>query len=270
MKRILTAAILIPILWVAIKMAPPPAFFVVAVIAIALAAWECYGLLETRGDRPFKRIGTLASLAIAWSFLGAVPEFDSRVPLLCVTAIALLLSMGRRPDAGSMLRDVASTLFPVLFVGLTLSCVVGLRALPGDDGEDLPMLLLVCVICSDTAAYYVGSTIGKHRMAPTLSPKKTWEGAAGGAVASVGGALVAHFWFYQRLALPHAIALGVLLAVAGTLGDLSESMVKRAAGAKDSSSILPGHGGMLDRVDSLLLAGPFLYYYYVLFLEGRM
>jgi phosphatidate cytidylyltransferase len=176
--------------------------------------------------------------------------------------------MARRETPDAMLRAASSTLFPVLFVGMTLGTVVGLRVRAGDDGTDTLLLLLVCVICSDTAAYYVGSAIGRHRMAPVLSPRKTWEGAAGGLVASIGGALVAHFWFYQRLSVAHALAIGVLLSVAGVCGDLAESMVKRAAGAKDSSALLPGHGGLLDRVDSLLLAGPAFYYYYRLFLEA--
>jgi phosphatidate cytidylyltransferase len=100
-----------------------------------------------------------------------------------------------------------------------------------------------------------------------LSPKKTWEGALGGVAASVGGALLAHVWFYQRLPIPHAIVLGILLGVAGILGDLAESMVKRAAGVKDSARTLPGHGGFLDRTDSLLFSAPVLYYYSMRFLD---
>jgi phosphatidate cytidylyltransferase len=105
-------------------------------------------------------------------------------------------------------------------------------------------------------------------MAPVVSPKKTWEGAAGGVLGSVAGALVAHAWFFNRLPVGHAVALGVLLCGAGILGDLAESMLKRAAGVKDSSALLPGHGGVLDRVDSLLVAAPVLYYYWGVFLAG--
>jgi phosphatidate cytidylyltransferase len=207
-------------------------------------------------------------VALAWSFLDAKPVVSAAVPLVVVTAAALVGAMLRRDAPASMLGTASSTLFPVLFVGLTLGCVVGLRSRPGEDGTDTLLLLLVCVICSDTAAFYLGTALGRRRMAPVLSPGKTWEGAAGGLVASVGGALVAHFWFYQRLSVAHALAIGVLLSVAGVCGDLAESMVKRAAGAKDSSALLPGHGGLLDRVDSLLLAGPAFYYYYRLFLEA--
>ncbi len=268
MKRVLTAAVLMAVLWVVIKKTTPAAFFALMAIGIALAAWECYRLLESRGDRPFRLLGVAASVVLAWSFLGARPLVPAAIPLLAATALAVIAAMARRDTPDAMLRAASSTLFPVLFVGLTLGTVVGLRGRAGEDGTDTLLLLLLCVICSDTAAFYVGSTIGRHRMAPVLSPRKTWEGAVGGLLASVAGAVVAHFWFYQRLALPHALAIGVLLSAAGVLGDLAESMVKRAAGAKDSSALLPGHGGFLDRVDSLLLAGPALYYYYRIFLEA--
>ncbi len=268
MKRVVTAAVLMAVLWVVIKKTSPTAFFALMAVGIGFAAWECYRLLESRGDRPFRVLGIAASIAIAWSFLETRPFYPAAVPLLAATAVAIVAAMARRDTPDAMLRSASSTLFPVLFVGLTLGTVVGLRSRAGNDGTDTLLLLLLCVICSDTAAYYVGSSIGRHRMAPVLSPRKTWEGAAGGLVASIGAALLAHFWFYQRLGLAHALALGAILSAAGVLGDLAESMVKRAAGAKDSSALLPGHGGFLDRMDSLLLAGPALYYYYRLFLEA--
>jgi phosphatidate cytidylyltransferase len=127
---------------------------------------------------------------------------------------------------------------------------------------------MLCVTLSDTGAYYAGSAFGSHRMAPVISPKKSWEGVAGGVIGSLIGALLGHFWFFQRLPLAHALALGVVLCAAGILGDLGESMLKRTAGVKDSSALLPGHGGVLDRVDSLLVAAPVLYYYWMVFLAG--
>ncbi len=114
----------------------------------------------------------------------------------------------------------------------------------------------------------MGTAVGKRAMAPVISPNKSWEGAGAGVAASVLGALIAHFWFYQRLPLFHALLLGGALGMTAVLGDLAESMVKRSAGIKDSSHLLPGHGGVLDRMDSLLFAGPFLYYYYHWFLQG--
>jgi phosphatidate cytidylyltransferase len=107
-------------------------------------------------------------------------------------------------------------------------------------------------------------------MAPVLSPHKSWEGALAGMVASVLGALMAQAWFYQRLPLGHALILGVTIGIAAILGDLAESMLKRAVGVKDASRLVPGHGGLMDRTDSLLLAGPWLYHYYVWFLQGSV
>jgi phosphatidate cytidylyltransferase len=225
-------------------------------------------MLEGRGARPFKVLGCAAIVAVAWSFLGLAPRYELAVPLAGVAIGAVVLAMLRRAGPAEMLDAAMATLFPVLFVGLGLAHLLGLRAIPGEDGEDLVLLLFLCVIFGDTAAYYVGSRLGRRPLAPVLSPRKTWEGAAGAIGGSVVAGLVAHAWFYRRLPLPHALALGVILGVTGMAGDLAESMVKRAARVKDSSTLIPGHGGMLDRTDSLLFAGPVLFYYYRWFLHG--
>lgn len=269
MRRILTAAVLLPILWGMIKLAPPATFALFAALMTAIAAWECYRLGDVRGGRPFKRLGLAAVIAVIWSFSGVSPTFGVEIPLVGVTAVAGVAAMARRENADAMLTTWVHTVFPVLFVGLTLAYTVRLRTLPGEDGTDLLLLLFGTVIASDTAAYYFGTAWGRRRLFPRLSPKKSWEGAIGGVLAGMGVGLIAHFWFFQRLPVGHALAVTGLVAVAGIVGDLTESMVKRAAGAKDSSSLLPGHGGMLDRADSLLFASPFLYYYYTLLLEGR-
>jgi len=269
MKRPATAAVLGILLWAVIKLAPPWAFFAIGAVFVLLGAGECYGMLDGLGTRPFKVLGLASVLAVYWTFTGVAPVYSAVIPILGATALATIASMWNRPDPQAMLGASWSTLFPVIFVGLGLAYMAGLRAVPGELGEDLTLLAFVCVTFSDTAAYYVGSRLGRHRMAPNLSPKKSWEGALGGMIASVGGALLAHVWFYQRLAPFHAVAIGALLGAAGILGDLSESMWKRASGVKDSSRLLPGHGGVLDRVDGLLFAGPVLYYYYRIFLESR-
>ena len=268
MRRILTAAILLPLFWLLVKRAPPWAFYAVAAVAVARAVWECLVLLDHTPARPFKLLGLAGSLAVLVSFLELGPSFPAILPVFLVVVVALCASLWIRQEPAAMLGSALGTLFPVVFVGVALSYSVALRGFPGEDGQDLLMLLLACVIAADTAAYYVGSNFGRRRLAPRVSPKKSWEGAVGGVVASVGAALLAHFWFFQRLPLVHAVVLGLLLAVASILGDLSESVVKRAAGAKDASNLLPGHGGMLDRADSLLFSGPVLYYYYLLVLGG--
>ncbi|HEX7772064.1 MAG TPA: phosphatidate cytidylyltransferase, partial [Pyrinomonadaceae bacterium] len=114
---------------------------------------------------------------------------------------------------------------------------------------------------SDTGAYYTGRAIGKRKLAPTISPGKTWEGAVGGVVAALLMAVLAHFWFFRELPLKYMIPLAAIMALLGILGDLAESALKRGAGAKDAANILPGHGGILDRLDSLLFNAPLIYYF---------
>jgi phosphatidate cytidylyltransferase len=260
---------MLPLLWATVKIAPRPVFCVVALITIGIACWECLRMMETDGGRPFKGLGLIAGLAVAWSFLDAPPRFDPELPLMSLGVITMVLAMWRREDTKQMLRSSMHTVFPIAFVGLGLAFTIGLRAMPGEDGEDLLMLLFICVIFADTAAFYIGTLFGKRRMAPLLSPRKSWEGALAGTAASVLAALIARAWFYQRLPLGHALILGVTLGIAAILGDLAESMIKRWAGVKDASRLVPGHGGLLDRTDSLLLAGPWLYHYYAWFLQGN-
>ncbi|HUC43506.1 MAG TPA: phosphatidate cytidylyltransferase [Candidatus Sulfotelmatobacter sp.] len=268
MTRLLTAAVLVPLTWYLCKRAPFPAFLVAALVVVALASWEAYGLLQTRGSRPFRSLGVLLCLATAWGF-AAKPA--ALTPLAALSAAAVLVPVGvlwRRDDPAAMLDAAVTTVAPVLFVGFTLGHCVGLRAVAGEDGSDLLMLLLVCVALADAAAYYVGTAFGRHPLAPKVSPKKSWEGAAGGLAGSVAGSMLAHFWFFQRLSVPHALAIAAAVWAAGIVGDLAESAWKRAAGVKDSSALLPGHGGMLDRIDGLLVAGPVLYYYWRAFLAA--
>ena len=268
MTRLLTAAILVPVAWYVCKRASYPAFLAMALLVIALASWEAYLLLEARGSRPFRALGVALCLAAAWGFTTLPPALTPSVALAAAAVVVPLVAMWRRDDAEAMVDATLTTVAPVLFMGFTLGHCVGLRAVPGEEGSDLLMLLLVCVALADTAAYYVGSTFGRHKLAPTLSPKKSWEGAFGGLAGSVSGGMAAHFWFFQRLPMRHAVAIAVLVWAAGLAGDLAESAWKRAAGLKDSSGILPGHGGMLDRVDGLLVAGPVLYYYWRAFLAA--
>ncbi len=268
MTRLLTAAFLIPAAWYLCKRAPFALFLAAALLLAGIAAWECATILIRRGSRPFAWLSVASCLGIVGAFALQPPLFVAIAVMTGAALAAPALSMLYRKTPEAMLDAAMTTFFPVLFVGLPFAFVVGLEVVPGADGPDLLLLAMVCVTLSDAGAYYAGSTFGTHPMAPVISPKKSWEGALGGVLASVAGALLAHFWFFRRLPLAHAVALGVVLSTAGILGDLAESMLKRAAGVKDSSALLPGHGGVLDRLDSLLVAAPVLYYYWSVFLAG--
>ena len=268
MTRLLTAALLIPAAWYLSKRAPFPVFLAALLLVAAGAAWECCGILRHRGARPFAIAATAAAAAAAGAFATPFP-YEALAALFAGLVFGVpVLSMARRGDPGEMLDAVQATVFPALFIGLPLAFAGALRAVPGETGPDLLLLLLLCVTLADTGAYYAGSRLGRHRMAPSISPKKSWEGAAGGLAGSVVGALVAHAWFFQKLPVRHALAIAALLCAAGIAGDLAESMLKRAGGVKDSSGLLPGHGGLLDRMDSLLAGAPILYYYWRLALDG--
>jgi len=268
MTRLLTAAFLIPAAWYLCKRAPLALFLAAALLLAGIAAWECVAILKHRGSRPFTGLAVAACLGIVGAF-ALQPPLAMAVAVLTAAALGSpALAMARRASPEAMFDATMTTFFPVLFVGLPFAFVVGLRVIPGQNGPDLLLLAMLCVTLSDAGAYYAGSAFGAHRMAPLISPKKSWEGVAGGVSGSIAGALIGHFWFFQRLPLAHALALGVVLCAAGILGDLAESMLKRSAGVKDSSALLPGHGGVLDRVDSLLVAAPVLYYYWIVFLAG--
>jgi phosphatidate cytidylyltransferase len=131
----------------------------------------------------------------------------------------------------------------------------------GDHGKQWIVFLYLVIWASDTGAYYIGSSLGKHKLYPKISPKKSVEGLIGGMLAAAGVALLCRAWFLPAVGVLEAAVLGLVLAVAGTLGDLVESLFKRSVGVKDSGNLIPGHGGILDRMDSMLFAAPVLYYY---------
>lgn len=268
MKRIATAAVLLPLVWVVCEYASPASFAAIIGLLAAVATWECYAILAARGMPALRWLGVAAVLTACWGFASLPPRVDLTAVVVAMVVLTSVGAMWRGNSAGEMLDAAFATVFPVLLVGLGLGHLVAIRSIPGGTGRELLWMLILCVVGADTFAYYVGRAFGRHPMSPVISPKKTWEGFAGSLAGSAVAALIAHFGFYRALPLAHALALSVALCVAAVLGDLAESMIKRAGGVKDSSSLLPGHGGIFDRLDSLLFAAPVLYYYYRVFLLG--
>src|SRR6266571_6991083 len=265
MKRIVSAVVFLPVFWIVVKRLGP-VYEALVVVASLLALSELYGLAETRGPRCHRLAGALVTLLFLASF--ATSRVTIHYALLLGLFAIPLGALRRRGDLGLALSEIGTTFFGASFVGVLFGYMVALRTLrdlpKGDEtGSDLVFLLFFVVWSSDTAAYYIGTTLGRRPLAPRVSPKKTVEGAVGGVLGAVLAAFLARPWFFNRLSVTDCVVIGLSLGLVGLLGDLVESMLKRGAGVKDSAALVPGHGGILDRVDSLLYAGPVLYYYYL-------
>lgn len=262
--RVITALALLPaILW-AIWRGEEPLAIVVAVAAV-LGAVEFYGM--TLGDDPLRVPGALAAFAIP--FFHLVPSLGERgVHWLWTVLVVVTLSwrLFQRKPLESAASQVASVLLGALYLSL-MGYLVQLRNLGEPRSwEGGAWLLLTCCMTwgADTGAYFAGRFFGKRKLFPRASPKKTWEGFFGGMLTAMGFAFLIRAWALPELSVFDALCLGLLAGIAGTIGDLAESMLKRASHVKDSGSLLPGHGGMLDRIDALLFNAPVVYAYAVL------
>lgn len=238
-------------------------YFGVLVLGVALLAQaEVYGLMEQAGMQPWKAAGWLVGGLVALRSL--VP---GAVPVALVVLLGMLVwspfSKGERP-----LLDLGGTVLGVVYPVVLFSFLTDLRLARGPSVGDLEAFYLtltafLLIWVTDTFAYYTGKSIGRRKLAPLISPKKTWEGAIGGALGAVVLAAVLKLTVLAFLAWPHVIALAVIGGVVGQIGDLAESRFKRSVGAKDSGTLLPGHGGLLDRFDAMILTVPCIYLYLV-------
>lgn len=256
-RRIYTILVLAPLLYAVIRYSPPLAFSGVVVLAGGLALFEFYRLCF--GARSHSWLIGIGLTGFAALILGTHRP-DIIVPTLLATLVCIIsVPLLSHSPLEQSLRDGAMTLFGVLYLGLTLGTLSMTRLLPL--GEWLIFFLLLVTWASDTGAYLVGTLYGRHRLAPTISPKKTVEGLVGGLIAAIIAGYVARWWFLPDLSGLDCLILATLLTITGLWGDLTESAMKRSVGMKDSGGILPGHGGMLDRLDSLLFTAPVFYYY---------
>jgi phosphatidate cytidylyltransferase len=286
-KRVLTAVVLIPIVLLLVLRAPVPVVAAIAGIVALLAIRELLKLCEAYAIRPL----TLPTYIFCGSFFLLIAISPGTVPALSTSgfAFAALSAAMLAPFlflALGMYRSVLASAFPAAmvsafsfsYIALPLACLVQLRE--QWRGSFLILYLLLVVWAGDIFAYFVGNSVGRHRMSPRVSPKKTWEGAVGSVMASVGiGFAMFHYampistallnahlinrrdgiFLKDQISIAEVIALSVVLNIAAQLGDLVESLIKRGANVKDSGAILPGHGGMFDRIDALLFAAPVLW-----------
>jgi phosphatidate cytidylyltransferase len=296
-KRVLTAVILIPIVILVLFKAPLWLFTLLVMGVALLAAREYLGIVEGDGLRPFRGLSYVflmcGFLVQASTFVTDWTSFQNfgaaafvagmgALAVLLVSPLVLLAASMRRDPLAEALPDAAVSFMALPYIGVTLSCMVTLRAM--GNGALFLLYVMLLVWSGDIAAFYVGRAIGKHKLAPRVSPGKTWEGAIASVLAAVVVALLLfHFLLpiYKSLVQLHLVSehslavvpgepiptwlvvlFAVCINVAAQLGDLVESAMKRGAALKDSGSILPGHGGMLDRIDALLFALPVAILFY--------
>ncbi len=266
MKRILTAVVLIPLVLVLILWGPLWLQMLAACIVAELALHEYLGMAYSSGSRSPK---WPIQLCCAILFAVAYWAPASMLAVLGIFALTILGMCSLLSPLDRILADAAGGFFGLIYVALPL--VLAPMIATQENGTSQLLFLLVVVWAGDITALYVGRLLGRRPMAPVLSPKKTWEGAAGSMVGSIlaglgvvigGSELYRHGIVVLLFAQPwwYWLGMAVLLNVAAQIGDLLESAIKRGAGQKDSGSLLPGHGGVLDRVDALLLALPMLWY----------
>lgn len=263
--RLLTAAVAAPFILYLLFWAPWWGFQVLVMAAVAIAASELFGMTMGK-DRVLEVYGVIASLAVATVLL-----FFPTPPILIATFVllpmaGLLFSLVRPDPIDKADRRMAWMIAGPLYVGLLAT--VG-RLHMRDNGGGWVVLTMMLAWFGDTGGYFAGRAFGKHKLYEKVSPKKTIEGSIGGLAGSVVGAVLAHYWYLQALPLLPGIVLGLIAGMLGQAGDLCESLIKRSAGVKDSGFIVPGHGGLLDRVDALVFTSAATWLYATLILDAH-
>ena len=269
-KRLVASALFLPCLFV---IARRGGYFFLALvdIMILVGLWEFYRMMEAKGLRPYKAMGILGGLALSW-YVYFQQGIYANVFLGVIFIGVMVLELARR-ERGLAVYHISVTVFGVFYVAWLGSHLILLRELPHLRGLDYSLgfsfvtVTFAVTWCYDTGAYFVGSLFGRHQIFPRISPGKTIEGVAGGIALAFAGAFLARSLVAPYLSPVAAAGLAVGGSVLGQLGDLCESMIKRDVKIKDASKTIPGHGGVLDRFDSLLFTAPLVYYIfkYVLF-----
>ncbi len=259
--RLATAAVGVPAILALIFIAPAWGFYLLVLGAALVGSSELFAMTHP-GDRVSQVVGVMLS-----GVASAVVFFfhdDTRALITLLVAVPLLgplLTLVRLGDIASAALRACAMGFGPLFVAAPLTMLALLRVELGAAGGGYVLLAIGFAWLSDTGGYFAGRLFGKHKLYEAVSPKKTVEGSIGGLVAAVAWAILGHYWFSPSLPLAHAVPLAIFAAAVGQAGDLGESLLKRSTGIKDSGSIVPGHGGILDRVDALILTSAVVYLY---------
>jgi phosphatidate cytidylyltransferase len=261
MTRILSALVLLPVVIGVVWFLPPIATLVLAEIAAVIAFAEYAGIARALGvfvPRVVSGAGVAAACAAVG--LGAPAE----IVLMTLGIVLGAMAVAAAQPGPAILRDVAASALPALYIGLPLGAIAAVRTI---GGREAVLLMLVTIVVSDSAQYYTGRAFGRTPLAPSISPKKTREGAIGGVVFGTLAMVAGGTRVFPAASLPMLALAAAAVVALGIVGDLFESLLKRSAGVKDSSALIPGHGGVLDRIDSWLFAGP-VYYVFTRYLQA--
>ena len=260
MKRILTAVVLIPAVVGLVLWGHAYLLAGVSVVIAELGLWEFFRLAEASGSRVARAAGYAFAAAIVFAGIASASSVCVLGAIVFFLMLAMTWAMFSGRELARFLAEVSSTLLGIVYVAVPLSLLVWVCLRPG--GRALALFALVLVWTGDTMAFFVGSNWGKNKLAPHISPGKTWEGTIASFASAVGVGLLYARFFSSGIGYGEAALLSATVNVAAQIGDLAESALKRGAGVKDSSSLIPGHGGVLDRIDALLFAIPVLWYYW--------
>ncbi len=266
-RRIVTSAVMVPLVVVMVWFDKPiPWFTLLAVGWGTGAVHEFYGIVKkSKGLSPLTYFGMLwVALFIVSHYFDQVQFLETIGPrylLLTLAVILPLIILLWRRGKENAFANWIWTVAGILYIGWLLSYYVDLRSL--NDGRGWVFLAILSTFASDASAYFTGRAIGRHKLAPYVSPKKTWEGAVGGVLGAIVASVALVLIFRLPILWWGAIILGILISVIGQLGDLVKSLFKRNMAIKDSGKVLPGHGGLLDRMDSLAFAGVLVYYFVI-------
>ncbi len=258
MTRVLSGAVLIALAVAIVWLAPNPIFEAVAVAALFTATEELIALFRAGGIQVPHWPTVVAALVTLTAFSEVLG--DRGLPLEAILMVVLLalalIALASWRGGVDALTTISASILPLLYLALPIGAIVSIRE---SAGPEPLFLLMVTVIVSDTAQYYCGRLVGRHPLAPAISPSKTMEGAVGGLLFGTAAFVVIGAWWLPIVPLVMRVPLGLGIVAVGIAGDLFESMLKRGVGVKDSSQLIPGHGGLLDRIDALLFAAPFFY-----------
>jgi phosphatidate cytidylyltransferase len=263
LKRVASAVVLLPVFLLIVVKAPAFLFNALVVLASAAALWELTRLLEQHGRPVYAKLALVAGTALTASFAASRTLDPLALPALTLLGVVTLVLAAPVWRGTPSIEAAANTLLAVLYVGWLLGYGILLHH-TSPRGDELVLFLVGVTWVGETSAYLVGSSMGRHKLAPVISPKKTVEGAVAQVLASILTAAVLGAWLLPSCGTIAMLAGGALLGIVGQVGDLAESAIKRSVGTKDTGGLIPGHGGVLDRIDSLLFNLPAFYYFTLL------